>query len=325
MPKKVDIERKKAMAKYVIENKAGSTAAAKHFGTNRGNLMRHINYLKNFDYELYKEAMDIITEVGKININKGTKEEKDKIKIEFAKYIIENKCTYTEASIHFGKCRSIARKYVNGLKEDYPELYAEAVKAASEASIEAIKIASKKGAEKSKQLALEKSLSLNHEKQNEIAKYIIDNHSTLKKAAEKFDVDERTIRKALKELQVRDFELYKKAYQTYIDAAAEMRKVKVVLLDDETEDEFDKNLNKARETAKKMIWFKNNLHKGDTIRCKVIIKVEVEKENGGFNVYEREVEKICTVKDIYTNFLVTNEYGTVYYDKCLSKIVKRAS
>lgn len=96
-----NIEVKRKMAAYIIENNVSSTEVAKHFNTSRSGVMQHINYLKDIDYELYKKAITVLKTVGKEKQNKGSQKTKDEIKLEVANYIIENKCTYVEASRQF--------------------------------------------------------------------------------------------------------------------------------------------------------------------------------------------------------------------------------
>lgn len=325
MPKKVDIERKKEMAVYIIQNKVSSTEAARHFNTTRGCLVRHVQYLKDVDRDIYDKAIRTLKEEGEKRINKGTKEEKVKVRIEFAKYIIEHKCTYIEASRHFGKSKTLARKYVEALKEDYPELYKQAYETVIEASKKAVLEAARRGLEKANKASIENGRVLSKEKKIEIANYIINNNSTLLDAAEKFEIGDKTLRKALKDLSEIDKELYQKAYMAYTNAAMEQRKVKKVVLEYEDSSEIDKNTEEAKELAKKIRWFKNNLRPGDKIKCLVTIKVEIERKDKTVAVVEREVKKKCTVKALYNNFFITNEYGTAYYDKCISKLFDKVS
>lgn len=322
-----NIEVKRKMAAYIIENNVSSTEVAKHFNTSRSGVMQHINYLKDIDYELYKKAITVLKTVGKEKQNKGSQKTKDEIKLEVANYIIKNKCTYVEASRHFGKCDSLARKYVASLEKEYPEIYKTAKEVAKEASKIALREASKKGTEKLSKIYKETGFSTNPEKQNEVANWIIDNNATIKQTAERFNVLEKTISKTLRELEKRDNKLYLKVSEISRKAAAEAKKAinRYTLIQDEKDDVVEQKINDANKMLKKIAWFKNNLKHEDVIKCKVIIEVEVERRDKTITTIEKEVVKKCVVKDVYPNYLILEKYGICYYDKCISKLIKKAS
>nr|WP_302596448.1 sporulation transcriptional regulator SpoIIID [uncultured Cellulosilyticum sp.] len=309
---KANVEVKLKYANYILENNACYSEAARYFGTSPANISGHLKYFKDHDIDFYNKVVKVARDKSIKNMDKTGKGNLQR-RMEYANYIIENKCTYSDCSKHFGVGRETVRVSLKYFEKHDKELFIKIRDIVARAAVEA------------KEKALIKALEINkykkrkpygfvqsEEKQVEVAEWIIENKSTFEQAAEHFDVSSATISSCMKELKTNNVDLFDKMKEANIEGRVIANSVGgkggwVKTVDEPRENAIAKSERDidAEKTLKRMLWFKANLKPGDIIKY----------------VPTDECCRKIVVGEKYENFFKTKDGVCLYYQHC-RKVVR---
>lgn len=304
-----NIERKLEMAKYILDNKCGYKQAGEHFGIEGSGICMHMKYFKRTNPQLWNQIKETVDKSAREALISSRTKVSEEDKLAIINYIIDNKCTYRDAGKHFNVTDVTIKKHINYFKGT--EIYEEAIKLAKEACKEARRAGSIRGGEVTQEAARKKreqySMIKSKYVQNKIADWIIENDKSFQEAAKEFEMSISTISRCMQELKNRDEEKYEKAFKTAIGKHPYNRNEEegigyIRSIGELEVEEFD-----ALKTYKKILWFKENLKVGDTVKYMV---------RGG---KELKVD----VTGVYKNYFTSNKISCCYYANCTKKIVTK--
>lgn len=250
---KVNIKLKLDIANYILDNKCNYTEAGKHFGKYASWVSEHMKYFKENDVEFYNKIRSVADEAAKVAVENNNRVDVDRM-MKFVNYILENKCTYKKCGDHFGVSGECARSLVVRVERVDKELYNKVRKVIAEASCRKLEITPKK---------VLHGFTKNKETCKEVAKWIIENKETYEKAADHFNVSSKTIANCMSTIKADDPELFKRMKKANMEGRIEASSIggkggwcKTVgekQLDSVSSDEKEEA---AKETMKRMLWFK---------------------------------------------------------------------